>query len=415
MPDKALITELKSALAHLDDPPFLETHALSRRLGWMIADAADLSTGQRLRRALLLGIETLDPGSDFPPQAPEARPYQVMRQYYVARRDIEQVALTLAISKRQAYRELRRGTEALVQILFPARPGARPGIDGQMLSAVATRVRREMERVSAVGVERLELTELLQSALRSVSLLAERKRIAIRTDAPEALTASANRVMMRQALVNLLSNVLRTHQQPELLVRLARDEETACLTIAFQPTCETTNAPPSGPHAVARQLFTALGLVYRETDKGDGRRIARVHIPLARKFSVLVVDDNAGVARLLQSYLRREPLTVYGVADPHHALELTQELEPDVIILDVMMPGLDGWEFLERVRRTPAGGEAAIIISSVINDPELASALGADAFLHKPVDRARLIHTLNQVLSPAQRPAAEGQPPLGPA
>ena len=150
-------------------------------------------------------------------------------------------------------------------------------------------------------------------------------------------------------------------------------------------------------------MFATLGLVYQEADEGNGLRLARVHIPLVRPYSLLVVDDNAGVTRLLQSYLRREPLTVYGATDPHYALDLVEELEPDVVILDVMMPDLDGWEFLERIRRLPAGREAIVIVSSVINDPELAGALGADAFLHKPVDRTRLIHTLNEVLARKSR------------
>ena len=326
-----------------------------------------------------------------------------MRQYYVARRDIEQIAQALVISRRQAYRELRRGTEALARILFPAGSDGGPGLNGETLSAVISRVRQEVERVGAVGVQPLDLGELLRSALGSVASLAERKGIAIVTDTSEALSASANRVMLRQALVNLLSHVLRTHQATELWVRLTRDEETACLAIPYRPADGGENGVPSGPHAIAQQLFATLGLVYQEADEGNGLRLARVHIPLVRPYSLLVVDDNAGVTRLLQSYLRREPLTVYGATDPHYALDLVEELEPDVVILDVMMPDLDGWEFLERIRRLPAGREAIVIVSSVINDPELAGALGADAFLHKPVDRTRLIHTLNEVLARKSR------------
>lgn len=401
MSDETLIEELKSALAHLHDPSFLEMHPLAGRIGYCL-ETADLSTGQRLRRALRLGIEALNPGNAYPPHVPEARPYQVMRQYYVARREMSRISLALSISERQCYRELRRGVEALAQVLFATPPQtAEP--EGQAAIAPESpqinQIREEVERVHAGAVEHLDLAELLLSAQSSVASLAECQGVRMNMEVSDGLAVSANRVMLRQALINVLSYVLGMHRGPDLNIRLAQEGDDALLTIFFEPDPGGDTVRPAGPRSVAKQLFALIDGEFAEESLEDGRVLVRVRFHLSEKHSLLIVDDYAGVAQLLRSYLRGQPYTIHAVTDPTLALDMVEELAPDVVILDVMMPDLDGWEFLERVRQTPTGRKVAVIISSVINDPELAYALGADAFLHKPLDRSSLLQALSDTLS----------------
>ena len=75
-------------------------------------------------------------------------------------------------------------------------------------------------------------------------------------------------------------------------------------------------------------------------------------------------------------------------------------VRPDVVILDVMMPDRDGWELLQTLRTHEPEKATRVIICSVIKDPDLAFALGADGFLHKPVDRAQLLQALEAAFSP---------------
>jgi CheY-like chemotaxis protein len=71
------------------------------------------------------------------------------------------------------------------------------------------------------------------------------------------------------------------------------------------------------------------------------------------------------------------------------------QLQPEVIILDVMMPGIDGWELLQRLKTLRETQLIPVIICSVINDPELAFALGASQYVPKPVTREALLRALH--------------------
>jgi CheY-like chemotaxis protein len=85
-------------------------------------------------------------------------------------------------------------------------------------------------------------------------------------------------------------------------------------------------------------------------------------------------------------------------------MKLAQELRPQAILLDVMLPGMDGWETLARLRRHPATERLPVIICTILPEEQLALALGASAFLRKPLAREELLQALHGV--GAQSPAA---------
>jgi CheY-like chemotaxis protein len=113
--------------------------------------------------------------------------------------------------------------------------------------------------------------------------------------------------------------------------------------------------------------------------------------------TVLVIDDNEGLVELLGRYLTGHNCRVTAATSGQEGLKLAQELLPDAIILDVMMPEMDGWEFLQRLRAQPQMGATPVIICSIFNDPELAYSLGASANLPKPVGRRDVLDVLRQL------------------
>ncbi|MCG8352254.1 MAG: response regulator [Chloroflexales bacterium] len=75
---------------------------------------------------------------------------------------------------------------------------------------------------------------------------------------------------------------------------------------------------------------------------------------------------------------------------------MAHELGPDVVVLDVMMPEMDGWEVLQRLRANASNRDLPIIVCSVFDDPELARSLEASLVLPKPIGRDDILTALRQ-------------------
>ena len=99
---------------------------------------------------------------------------------------------------------------------------------------------------------------------------------------------------------------------------------------------------------------------------------------------------------MLDRYLTGLDLHVVAAGNGPAGLALARELAPAAIVLDVMMPDVDGWEVLQTLRTQPETRGIPVIICSVFDDPELAAALGASHFLSKPVSREALLAALRQ-------------------
>jgi len=178
---------------------------------------------------------------------------------------------------------------------------------------------------------------------------------------------------------------------------LQRSAQEAVVALSCVAAPDREPISPESPYGVAAQILETLGLDWRRIDDRGSVRIA-LHIPLSQQRTILVVDDNEGLLALFRRYLRNQPYLVCTARDGEEVQAILAQTRPDVTILDIMLPNQDGWEILQLLRSRVAPHQTRVIICSIINDPELAQALGADAFLHKPVPRAQLLRTLNQVL-----------------
>lgn len=125
-----------------------------------------------------------------------------------------------------------------------------------------------------------------------------------------------------------------------------------------------------------------------------------------RGATVLVVEDDPNVAELLRLYLERAGHRVLAAADGLEGLRLHREERPDLVILDLMLPYLDGWEVCRQLRRE--GDTPVIILTARGENAEkiLGFELGADDYVVKPFDPQELVARVRAVLRRA-RPAAE--------
>jgi two-component system, cell cycle response regulator DivK len=105
----------------------------------------------------------------------------------------------------------------------------------------------------------------------------------------------------------------------------------------------------------------------------------------APEFIVLVVDDDVDARRIYSDYLRTKGWTVVSAADGRRAIDKANELKPDVVVLDLAMPKVDGWTVLRHLRESSWTQPIPIVVvSAVTSARDEAFQLGCDAFLTKP-------------------------------
>jgi DNA-binding response OmpR family regulator len=105
---------------------------------------------------------------------------------------------------------------------------------------------------------------------------------------------------------------------------------------------------------------------------------------------ILVVDDDPHARELVRRNLTREGFEVLEAADGATGIARAKELKPDVILLDVMMPGRDGWSTLAALKADPELAHTPVIMSTMLENRELSFAMGAADYMRKPVDWSRL-------------------------
>ncbi|MDQ3673281.1 MAG: response regulator, partial [Gemmatimonadota bacterium] len=108
----------------------------------------------------------------------------------------------------------------------------------------------------------------------------------------------------------------------------------------------------------------------------------------------LVVEDDFKSADLIRLQLEAEGFTVVHAANAESALELAAQHQLSLITLDIMLPDMDGWEFLSRIKQIPAVSTIPVVIISIVADPSKGFALGAAAVMQKPISRQELYESL---------------------
>jgi PAS domain S-box-containing protein len=110
--------------------------------------------------------------------------------------------------------------------------------------------------------------------------------------------------------------------------------------------------------------------------------------------TALVVEDDFKAAELIRLQLEAEGFTVLHAASAEAAMALAIQQPLSLITLDIMLPNMDGWELLERIKRVPALTRIPVVIISIVADKNKGFALGAAAIMQKPISRQELYETL---------------------
>ena len=117
---------------------------------------------------------------------------------------------------------------------------------------------------------------------------------------------------------------------------------------------------------------------------------------------ILIADDNPTNVELLEAYLSDLECEIIVAVDGRDTLDKVASFRPDLILLDIMMPKLSGFEVCEKVKNDPATREIMILMVTALNEPgdiERAVAAGCDDFLSKPVNKLELTKRVENMLT----------------
>lgn len=122
-------------------------------------------------------------------------------------------------------------------------------------------------------------------------------------------------------------------------------------------------------------------------------------MPDTRPKCILIVEDDEPIRDLMSEILNRVGYTVETAGDGLQALELVKASPPDVIVLDLMMPIMDGWTFLRQFRTDPHCDRTPILVTSAYRElRETARELDVQAYLTKPFDIGELLGAIEHLL-----------------
>jgi CheY-like chemotaxis protein len=395
-------SEVREALEYLYANVELAATPLASGGRFVDPEAGVVQRAQAVRNVLLDAIEALRPQRlQREPLGRSGRSsYEVLSLRYVSCLSIDEMADRLAVGSRQIYRDLRRAEEELMVILetlvgevgTPESSGHGEGVPSP---CPATHFRAEVEALTR-RQDVIDLGELLRSARATVTALAAQKQIDLyQLPLPRPVTVTVTPGIAKEMLIQLLSALIQQSPPGQRLVMRTEEAAQQVIVRMTVPRDDFAWENPLLHNALLMAQLLEMSVMLQTVAGADHE--LKLVFPTAPMQIALIVEDNPGVSELYVRYLEGSSWRLALLADPTDTLARARALQPSVIVLDLLMPEVDGWTVLQSLRASPDLAHIPVIICSVVNDPELAQALGAAASLTKPVSRLELMEALYRV------------------
>lgn len=408
--DDGFLPWLRSALRHLYDPVALRDSPLVDVLG--LAESADPASD--LRHTLTRAIRSLQPEAEMPADTQMWRVYEVLLYRYVQRCSQLEVADQLGISIRHLGREERKALQVLADRLRQQPKGQASAGQPPLEHAAASHeggpcpIDNELAWLGGPAPEEtVDLRQVLPATLDLVRPMARQHGVTLQVEpCPQSVRLAIHPVALRQILLSLLGVAIRQASGAGVSVWVRSldwnvEVRVQCLGRAPAPedSAEDTEGIAASLEVTRRLIDTCGG---RLTLGSEGARfLATATLPALEQLPVLVIDDNVNTLRLLQRYVSSSRYRLVAATNLEEGLALAREASPRVIVLDVMMPDLDGWEALGRLRQHPLTAGVPIVVCTILAEEELALSLGASGYVRKPVSREAFLSALDRQADPA--------------
>jgi CheY-like chemotaxis protein len=405
-PTATLVPEIRRALQQLYNQTELHKSPLIQLLGLGHRSQPPLA----LRRLLTEVIDSLKPEATVPPQASAWRTYQILSQRYVEQLTQREVARDLGLSVRQLQRHERRALRALAEHLrthCDLKPGATARSQAAetqtpLVAGEAPTTEQELEWLRRnVPSEPVEVSEVIRTALKVVGPLARSLAVNVDCTVPESVPRLAvQAATVRQALLIVLTAAIRTVPGGRVHIGIEPrpwEEHLQIRALRGRAISRAPDGEKLGSLEMAHQLVALSGGSLKATADDSASEPFKVTLvlPAAEQVPVMVVDDNADTLQLFEHYLARSRYRFVAVRTAEELLTMVERHTPQIIVLDVMLPGVDGWELLGRLRAHPRTCKVPAIVCTILPQEQLAYSLGAAGFVAKPVTRQAFLCALD--------------------
>ncbi|MBI5823090.1 MAG: GAF domain-containing protein [Chloroflexi bacterium] len=285
-----------------------------------------------------------------------------------------------------------------------------------------------------LAFDEVNISDVANSVLSTMSGLVKDRPIQIkRVIEPNLPTVRADAIRVRQVMINLLSNAAKFTEEGDIIVEVglkpgAQGRNEIRISVVdtgpgiseqdqeklFQPFSQVDDSPTRKTGgtglglSICQQLINMHGgRIWVESEVGKGSMFSFT-LPLFRKERendtqpngnkiILSIDDDPQVVGLYERYLHPQGYQVMPLTDPSRAVERARQLKPFAITLDIMMPGIDGWQVLDALKGDPVTRHIPVIVCSIIEDLEKGFNLGASDYLVKPILEDDLVNALDRL------------------
>ncbi len=395
---------LRSALRHLYDPLVLGSNPLVSLLG--LTGAPDPASA--LRQELTRAIRSLQPDQDLPADSKVWRLYEILLFRYVQRQSQLEVADQLGLSIRHLGRLETQAIQVLADRLRPRlRLSSDDGSAPAAASEEACTLKDELAWLSQSGpAETSDPAAVLSAVMDLVKPMAARHAVTLDlAPCPPLMPLAVHPVALRQILLSLFGAAIRGAPGRRVSIAVTARGAEAEVRVHFdRPEQPVTDASIAASLEMARRLAATSGGVLTVGSAPQVQEVT-LTLPASEQLPVLAIDDNANALQLFQRYATNTRYRLLPATSLAEGLELARESPPRIIVLDVMMPDIDGWEVLGRLRQHPLTGHVPIVVCTILAEEELALSLGATGFVRKPVSREAFLSALDQAcpVGPAAR------------
>jgi signal transduction histidine kinase/CheY-like chemotaxis protein len=291
--------------------------------------------------------------------------------------------------------------------------------------------------------EDVDMVDVFERAVAAMASLIEAKGLYLEREyGVESVVVKGDRDRLIQVVTNLLSNAIKFTDRGGITCRVKVEgtvvrcevEDTGCgipgdmlegVFEKFKQVGETLTERPKGTGLglpICREIVKHHGgRIWAESEEGKGSRFI-FELPLAEAAvaveipkegllesiqrhveegggeRILIVDDDSAIRSMLKQYLQDRGYETEEAADAKEAIGKARSLRLDLILLDIMMPGLSGYDVLRVLKNDEITRDIPVIVVSVLEDRQRALMLGASDYVTKPVDEKELFKKIRRVM-----------------